>query len=126
MNHIMLHGRLGRDPEVVKKDGKNGTFKVATFSLAVDRDFGDETDWFRCEVVGKSADTVDLYLKKGKPVIVSGQMESYKTKDDRTGWKVKVKQFWFEKGEGRNTEHAPKNQPDPGDSFEDIDEDVPF
>lgn len=125
MNSIHLEGRLGMDPEVEEKEGKNGTFKIAKFSLAVDRDFGDQTDWFRCEVVGKRAEVIEKYFRKGKPIIVEGRMESYKTdRDNLIHWKVPVEKFWFEKGEGG--EHKSTNEPNPSDSFESIDIDVPF
>ena len=122
MNSITLYGRLGRDPEVSEKQGQNGPFKVATFNIAVNRDFGDETDWFRCEVIGKTAEIIDKYFTKGKPILLRGRMESYKTdRDEMTHWKVKVERFWFV--DSNKSEH---NDPDPKDSFEDIDEDVPF
>ena len=121
INSITLRGRLGRDPEVSEKDGKNGPFKVAKFSIAVDRAFGDETDWFPCEVIGKRADVIGKYFSKGQFIALTGSMESYKTKDDRTGWRVKVSDFDLpEFGEKK------QSGPNPKDSFEDIDEDVPF
>ena len=124
MNSITLHGRLGRDPEVDEKNGPNGSFKVASFSIAVNRDYGDETDWFRCEVIGKGAEIIEKFFRKGKPILLRGQMESYKTdRDNLTHWKVKVDHFWFCDDKSSGT--APDG-PDPKDSFEDIDEDVPF
>lgn len=125
MNLIILHGRIGRDPEVVEKESQNGTFKVARFTLAVDRDFGDETDWFPCDVVGKSAEVVEKYFHKGKPILLYGSMESYKTdRDNMKHWKVKVSRLSFEKGESKqNSEHDDAN---PRDNFESIDIDVPF
>ena len=122
INNINIRGRLGRDPEVTEKDGKNGPFKIARFSVAVDRAFGDETDWFNCEVIGKRADVIGKFFMKGQFISLVGSMESYKTKDDRIGWRVKVSDFdlpeFGDKGETKKS--APK------DSFEDIDEDVPF
>ena len=122
INNITIRGRLGRDPEVSEKDGKNGPFKIAKFSVAVDRAFGDETDWFNCEVIGKRADVIGKYFMKGQFITLVGNLESYKTKDEHTSWKVKVSDFDLPefKGDGEHKKTAPK------DSFEDIDEDVPF
>lgn len=122
INVLTIRGRLGRDPEVTEKDGKNGSFKIARFSVAVDRAFGDETDWFNCEVIGKRADVIGKYFMKGQFISLVGSMESYKTKDDRTGWRVKVSDFDLpEFGDKSETKKSA-----PKDSFEDIDEDVPF
>ena len=128
-NAISLQGRLGKDPELTEKQSQKGPFKVTTFSLAVDRDFGDETDWFPCEIVGNSAVVFEKYVHKGDMVIVDGRMESFKPKNDpeRKAWSVKVSRFWF--CNSKSSEHG-KNQtstsePAP-DGFESIDEDVPF
>lgn len=123
MNEINIHGRIGKDPEVEEKNGKNGLFKIARFNVAVDRDYGDETDWFSCEVIGKSAEVIERYFGKGKPIIIRGRMESYKTdRDNSKHWKVIVERFWFEKGGKASTNDSdPRNE-----NFEDLNEDVPF
>lgn len=119
-NSIKLCGRLGRDPELTEKQGKNGPFKAVTFSIAVDRAFGDDTDWFKCEMLGKRAEVIEKYFHKGDMIRISGSMESYKH-EDRTFWTVKMSDFGF--CGGKNSEH---DEPNPKDSFEDINEDVPF
>lgn len=126
INTITIKGRLGRDPEVTEKQGKNGTFAVAKFSVAVDRAFGDEVDWFNCEVLGNRANVIDKYFSKGTVITLTGNIFSYKTKDGHKGWKIKVLDFDLpEFGEhgGDRSEHGTSDQKD---TFEDIDEDVPF
>lgn len=125
-NVISLQGRLGRDPELTEKQGPKGAFKVTTFSLAVDRDFGDETDWFPCEIVGKAAEVFEKFVHKGDMVVLDGRMESYKPKRDpeHKSWQVKVTKYWF--CDRRNNEQTEHDGPNPKDSFEDIEEDVPF
>lgn len=126
INTITIKGRLGRDPEVTEKQGKNGTFAVAKFSVAVDRAFGDEVDWFNCEVLGNRANVIDKYFNKGTVITLTGNMFSYKTKDDHKGWKIKVLDFdlpEFGEHDGDRSEHGTSDQKD---TFEDIDEDVPF
>lgn len=126
INIITIKGRLGRDPEVTEKQGKNGTFAVAKFSVAVDRAFGDEVDWFNCEVLGNRANVIDKYFKKGTVITVTGNMFSYKTKDGHKGYKIKVLDFdlpEFGEHDGDRSEHGTSDQ---NDTFEDIDEDVPF
>ena len=126
INTITIKGRLGRDPEVTEKQGKNGTFAVAKFSVAVDRAFGDEVDWFNCEVLGNRANVIDKYFSKGMFITLTGSMFSYKTKDGHKGWKIKVLDFdlpEFGEHDGDRSEHGTSDQKD---TFEDIDEDVPF
>ena len=126
INTITIKGRLGRDPEVTEKQGKNGTFTVAKFSVAVDRAFGDEVDWFNCEVLGNRANVIDKYFSRGTVITLTGNMFSYKTKDEHKGWKIKVLDFdlpEFGKHDGDRNEHGTSDQKD---TFEDIDEDVPF
>lgn len=126
INTITIKGRLGRDPEVAEKQGKNGTFAVAKFSVAVDRAFGDEVDWFNCEVLGNRANVIDKYFSKGTVITLTGNMFSYKTKDEQKRWKIKVLDFdlpEFGEHDGDRNEHKASDQKD---TFEDIDEDVPF
>ena len=126
INIITIKGRLGHDPEVTEKQGKNGTFAVAKFSVAVDRAFGDEVDWFNCEVLGNRANVIDKYFKKGTVITLTGNIFSYKTKDGHKGYKIKVLDFdlpEFGEHDGDRNEHETSDQKD---TFEDIDEDVPF
>lgn len=68
-------GRLTRDPEVktVKARGEDQT--VANFSVAVDRDFGEGTDFYDVVVWRKLADNVGRFLGKGRLVYVEGRMQ---------------------------------------------------
>lgn len=74
----MLHGRLTSDPDM--KPAKNGRV-VTTFSLATNRDWTNkegtrvtETDFHRIVAFGKLGEVVGTYLKKGRPVLVSGRL----------------------------------------------------
>lgn len=130
LNHIEIHGRLGRDPELKEYSGQNGPWKKATFTVAVNRDFGDETDWFFCSVKGKRAEVVEKYFRKGSEIIVQGRMESYKPKGDdkRTSWVLEVEKFDFcgSKSDGSASRRAPEEGMPQPDSFEQIEEEIPF
>lgn len=85
MNHIVLIGRLTRDPEL--RYTPNGV-AVANFDLAVDRPTTNqqgerETDFIRIVVWQKQAENCANYLKKGRLVAVEGrlQIRSYETQD---------------------------------------------
>lgn len=126
LNHIIIHGYIGSNPELTEKQGQNGTYKQVTFSVGVGRDFGDETDWFRCSMNGKRAEVIEKYFRKGSEIIVSGRMESYKKKDGSgTGWSLRVTDFDFA-GKSDNKRDAQTRSDDIPDSFEDATDDIPF
>ena len=84
MNQVNLMGRLTKDPEIRWTSGEN-SFCVARFTLAVNR-AKEGADFINCEVLGKSAETVEKYVKKGTKLAVSGSWRtgSYKNKDGKT------------------------------------------
>ena len=86
LNHIIIMGRLTRDPEL----RRTGTgVAVASFTVAVDRDFGKnengekETDFIDCVAWRNTAEFVSKYVTKGRMVVVSGrlQIRSWNDKD---------------------------------------------
>lgn len=77
LNKIILMGRLTRDPEM--RSTQSGT-KVASFSLAVDRDYKDqsgerETDFIDIVAWRNNAEYVCKYFTKGRMVVVTGRLE---------------------------------------------------
>lgn len=73
-NKIILVGRLTKDPELkYTPSGK----QVAKFGLAVDRSYSksDETDFFNIAVWDKLAEICGQYLKKGRLVLIEGEMQ---------------------------------------------------
>lgn len=84
MNNVVLIGRLARDPELSYTPNQTA---VCKFTLAVDRpkvngeDKG--ADFIRITAWGKTAETSDKYLYKGKQVAVIGRIQtgSYKNKN---------------------------------------------
>ena len=126
MNKIIIHGHLGRDPELKPyKTAKGEDGKLVSFAVGVSRTSGDETDWFDCTAFGKTAEVIDKFLRKGSEVIIEGAMESrkYEAKDGskRTAWGIRVERFEFcgKKGDvGKPSQIH--------DSFEASEEDIPF
>ena len=78
LNHIVIMGRLTRDPEL-RRTG-SGT-AVASFTVAVDRDFGKnengekETDFIDCVAWRNTAEYISKYASKGRMVVVSGRLQ---------------------------------------------------
>lgn len=134
MNHIIITGRLGRDPEL--KTGGNGT-EYSQFSVAVDRrktdkDQEKKTDWFRCVAFGKTAVFIDKYFKKGDGIELDGRMENspYKDKDtdkSRDSWQLMVERVEFPKGGKGGEGSGSSGNSAPVDGFQSINEDdIPF
>ena len=78
LNHIVIMGRLTRDPEL-RRTGSG--IAVASFSLAVDRDFGGrdggerETDFIDCVAWRHTGEFVSKYFTKGRMAVVSGRLQ---------------------------------------------------
>ena len=86
LNHITIMGRLTRDPEL-RRTGSG--VAVASFTVAVDRDFGKnengekETDFIDCVAWRQTGEFVSKYFTKGRMAVVSGrlQIRSWTDKD---------------------------------------------
>ena len=135
MNSVILIGRLVREPEL-----KTGDMSVCKFTIAIDRPVrsGQEkqADFPRIVCFGKTAENCEKYLSKGKQVAVEGRIQtgSY---DDKNGNKVYTTDVianrveflgeWGKKitGKPANTDECVGISEVP-DSFQAIDEDVPF
>ena len=78
LNHITIMGRLTRDPEL-RRTGSG--IAVASFTLAVDRDFGKnengerETDFIDCVAWRQTGEFVSKYFTKGRMAVVSGRLQ---------------------------------------------------
>ena len=88
MNRVVLIGRLTRDPEL-RYTGSNTP--VATFSLAVNRNFQNqngerEADFINIVVWRKQAENVKNFLTQGSQVAVEGRIQT-RTYDGQDGQK---------------------------------------
>ena len=78
MNHIVLMGRLTRDPEL--RHTQNGV-AVASYSLAVDRPFSSkdggekQTDFIDIVAWRNTAEFVSKYFTKGQMTAVAGRLQ---------------------------------------------------
>ena len=86
LNPITIMGRLTRAPEL-RRTGSG--IAVASFTVAVDRDFGGrdggemETDFIDCVAWRQTGEFVSKYFTKGRMIVVSGrlQIRSWTDKD---------------------------------------------
>ena len=87
LNHITIMGRLTRDPEL-RRTGSG--IAVASFTVAVDRDFGGrdggekETDFIDCVAWRQTGEFVSKYFTKGRMIVVSGRLQ-IRSRTDKDG-----------------------------------------
>ena len=85
INHVVLVGRLTRNAEL--KYTNNGA-AVSKFSIAInqrrkkDDQWVDEAHFFDIVLWGKSAESINQYLVKGKQVGVEGQLRQNRWEQD--------------------------------------------
>lgn len=136
LNHITIMGRLTRDPEL-RRTGSG--IAVASFTVAVDRDFGKnengekETDFIDCVAWRQTGEFVSKYFTKGRMAVVSGklQIRNWTDKDGnkRRSAEVVADNVYF--ADSKREESSGGNYGGysaPAQDFEEIppDEDLPF
>lgn len=142
LNSIVVMGRLTRDPELRYTQSQT---PVASFTLAVERDFADKqtgeraTDFIDCVAWRSSGEFVSKYFQKGSMAVVSGrlQMREWTDRDGnkRTSAEVVVVNIYFGESKRRGDTPSPStpafNYAAPsGSTFQDLndedDGDLPF
>ncbi len=93
MNQLLLVGRLVRDPELKKREGKSNCF----ITLAVKRQFKNsdgiyETDFISCTVWNVIAEKVCEYCHKGDMISVKARIQNnnYIDKDDKQVYSYEI------------------------------------
>ena len=129
LNHIVIMGRLGKDPELRRT--QSGV-AVATFNVAVDRDFKDKatgqraTDWITCVAWRSTAEFVEKYFAKGSQVLVAGRLQirdwTEKDGNKRISAEVQAENVYFA---GAKTEGGQRELPE-FEVMDDDDPDMPF
>ena len=134
MNKVVIVGRLTKEPEV-----RYSTSNVAfgSYTIAVDRPVAKDaekvTDFLYCKVVGKTAEFVEKYLKKGMKIAISGrvQCDTFKDKDgnNKSTTYIQVAEHEFCESKGSS---EPGTQPTPADNNgfvqipDGLEEELPF
>ena len=133
MNKVCIIGRITKDPEV-----RYSTSNVAfgSYTIAVDRPVAKDaekvTDFLYCKVVGKTAEFVEKYLKKGMKIAISGrvQCDTFKDKDGNnrstTYIQVSEHEFCESKGTDAGTQQATPDNNGYMAIPESIQEELPF
>ena len=113
LNHVCLQGRICNDIEL-RRTGSG--VAVASFTLAVDRDFKNsdgekETDFFDVVCWRNTAEFVQKYFDKGNLIAVSGRLQSRhwtgKDGNKRKTVEVVADGTYFCERKERTSENAP-------------------
>lgn len=148
VNKMTLIGNVGQDPEV--RATQTGT-QIANLSLATDESYKDrntgqvvpQTEWHRVVLIGRIAEIVDQYVRKGHKLYIEGKLKTRKWQDrdgkDRYTTEIVVDMKGTMKMLGGNNTQSHNSQPQQpaqqpaqaepsgaGGGSSDYDDDIPF
>lgn len=112
INTVALSGRLTKDPELRKTQNNKS---VATFAIAVDRDYKNQdgsrtADFISCVAWEKSAELLQTYCRKGDMIGVEGRVQT-RNYQDKNGNRVYVTEVLAHKlsflSRGKNNQSKP-------------------
>ena len=132
-NLVILKGRLTADVEL--KTTPNGK-SVCSFTLAVDRGYGDNraTDFITCVAWEQRAEFISKYFNKGNEIRILGEINTRKWQDqngnNRTAFEIRVQESGFCGSKNNNAQDNTQNSyAQPQNDFTEmgeIDGDLPF
>lgn len=131
LNHITIMGRLTRDPELRYTQSQT---PVASFTLAVDRDFQNresgekQTDFIDCVAWRSTAEFVNKYFQKGSMAAVCGRLQLRdwvdKEGNKRRNAEVVVENIYFGESKRRDSDasygsqsYEPASSSQPGNYY---------
>lgn len=127
MNHVILMGRLTRDPDVRYSQGEKAMC-IARYTLAIDRPGKDSgADFISCVAFDKRGEFAEKHLHKGTKIAVNGRIQtgSYTNREGQkvytTDVVVEHHEFCEKAAAGDGSEKLP---PAPDDGFMEIPDDV--
>lgn len=126
MQTIIVSGNIGKPPELRTTQGGD---KVLAFSVAVKQGWGDKeaTNWYRCNVWGKRAVTLERFLSKGMKVVIQGELTigSYEGKPQ---FDIRANDVEFMSKPEGSDERQSDNRGGGGGGYshDDLDDDCPF
>lgn len=120
LNRVLLMGNLTRDPELRYLPSN---MPVVSIGIAINRRWRnqqgeqqDETTFVDCEAFGRTAEVINQYLRKGRPVFVEGRLklDQWQNKEGQNRSKLKVVVENFQFVDSRGADEGSANQPGGG------------
>ena len=86
VNKVIIVGNTGNDPEVsqFQNGGSVATIAVATSEKYQNKQTGEwveNTEWHRVKALGKLAEIIAQYVRKGTPIYIEGKLKTDKYTD---------------------------------------------
>ena len=127
MNLVVLIGRMAKDVELRRT---NSGKAVASFTLAVNKDFkneqgGYDADFIDCVAFEQKAETISQYVHKGDRFAVLGQLAT-RSYENKEGKKVKVTEVKVEKFDFLENKKQTENTSGGFEPIDTPDEALPF
>jgi single-strand DNA-binding protein len=95
LNRVMLMGNLTRDPELRYLPSN---MPVVALGLAINRRWKnqqgeqqEEVTFVDCEAFGRTAEVINQYLKKGRPIFIEGRLKLDQWQDKEGNKRAKMK-----------------------------------
>lgn len=144
LNKAMIIGRLGADPEVryTQSNTAVANLSVATTEKYKDRngELQENTEWHRVVAWGRLAEICQEYLKKGSLAYFEGpiQTREWEDKDGQKKYTTEIKALSMQMLDSRGSDSGGSNNAGNAskgkmasnvpidDSFDDMDDDLPF
>jgi single-strand DNA-binding protein len=135
INKILLMGNLTRDPQLSYTPSQTA---VVDFGLAVNRRWTsrdgekkEETCFVDCRAFGRTAENLNKYMSKGRPLFVEGRLtfDSWTAQDGtkRSKHRVTIENFQFLPGtSGPGARQTDQNARDTTGRVEQNADDIPF
>jgi single-strand DNA-binding protein len=133
-NKVLLMGNLTRDPQLSYLPSETA---VVEFGLAVNRRWKsregedrEETCFVDCRAFGRTAETINKYMNKGRPIFVEGRLtfDSWTAQDGskRSKHRVTVENFQFVGSAGGGNAGDAGQREEPGAGGPAGEDDIPF
>lgn len=130
LNQMTILGRVGRDAEY-SQHGETGFLK---FSVATSKKFkGEETTtWHNVTIIGKLADAIQNFVRKGQEIFVQGELN--KRSYEKDGQQKEYVEIVVGYGgvvqlvgsRDKNAEQKSSGTPAPSAAAMELDDDIPF
>lgn len=145
-NKVLLMGNLTRDPELTYLPSNTPVVEIGIATnhkyKRKDGEMGEDVMFVDCRAFGRTAEVINQYFKKGRPIFIEGRLQLDQWEDKQTGQKrsrhrIFIENFTFvgdgggeggapRGGGGGRSSRADSGPPPPTDEDAMAADDIPF